>query len=717
MKIKFPIILKIGLLGLLSSGVVLGVSLSISNSNQLKRSKETLINNIDQSLSVVEYNFTIGEDGYDPFPSLETILNYVKDDVYSRPDIHDKTLEDFASFEEYEAYFKKRAPYIIPDPTAMIGSEKYFEFRKVFREINHIVTEAFLSSGAKASYLCFRDVVSENETRIVFAIDSRITLPDKNDKFYHLPGSHYVLKESDKFIDNQDEDYYGYYINGRSTRLTPIYRTEDGISEEVALVFIEYDLNDVQKQSQAILLNELLVLAIAMAITIAVYMTISYFFIARNLNKLTKATDHISGELNAKRDIVPSDLKFRSHDEIASLAASFNLMEHEIVNYVNIIKNEAKENERRAAELEVASNIQLSALPEHSYCDNNLSYESYIKPAKVVGGDFYDYFYNDGEFIIIIADVSGKGIPAAMFMMKAKTLLKSKILSGRPLKDAVSDVNNELTINNESSLFVTAFIASINFEKNEIRFINAGHEKPYIVHNGEVIKLDGTSNFVLGGEEDINYVEEKVKFEKGDVLFTFTDGLNESINNKNEEFGYDRIVETLKESSGLSLSETLNLFNEKLKEFVGEEEQFDDITMIALENKDNTLKLSYDKKDYSIIEDALNKFEESFSALDSETKAHVGIALDELLNNLVSYEKREDLKIDIDFKLVSSGFEVVITCNGDEYNPFNKTHKDKLEKIDENTAPGGFGVSLVKTISKKQKYEYKNNSSIITLLF
>ncbi len=714
MKFKFPIILKIALLSLLVSTMASSVALTISGINQNNRSKTTLINNIDMSLHSVDYSYTNGEDGANLVSQLKEVKDYVQNIVYSDPKIHNAKLEDFSSFEEYEKTFQSCSPWIFPNGN-MIGSQAYFSFKAAYRELTHIISEAHLSSGAHAAYVAYHEEV-DGEKRLVFMNDTRITNPDPKNEFYHLPGSHYVFTEQDEYIDKSDEDYFGYKINGYLTRLVPIYDTE-GDKEEIACVFIEYDLKTISDTNLQIILNELLILSIVMVATVGLCMLIAHMTITRNLNKLTNATVSISNDLKEKKPIEPIIMKFKSNDEIASLANSFDVMELEIVNYINIIKQEAKENERREAELEVASSIQLSALPDKDYHDDNLNLAAFIKPAKTVGGDFYDYFYNKDEFIVIIADVSGKGVPAAMFMMKAKTLLKAKILSGLPLVDAVSEVNKELNANNESLLFVTAFIAAINFKKNEIHYVNAGHEKPYLIHQNKVIKLDGASNFVLGGEEDIVFIEEKAKFEKGDAFFTFTDGLNESINKDEEEFGYDRVIETLSESSGLSLNERIDLFNNKLKEFVGNEEQFDDITMITLCRNDDSYHLRYEQKDYAVIDDAINKFEERFADVDDETRAHVGIALDELLNNLISYEKREDLIIELDFRKEKEGLKVVISCNGDDYNPFAKHEEKYLEHDDENIAPGGFGVKLVKTLSKKHEYRYQDNHSYITLYF
>ena len=712
MKAKFPIILKIGLLGFLVTGIVSGISLTVAYFNHKKMAETSLIESIDKTLLSVNYDYSDNNPDYkqliDGFIDVKDYIGRVYNDLEGY-EIHDKTVDDFASFEEYETYFKNANVWVYP-PSVPISSLEFLQFRSNYRVLSSLVDEAKLTSGATAAYVCYKEVDGD-DSRFIYLYDSRMFETEYKGGFYNLPSSHYSIKSSDHIIGGPEDKYYTYEINGTLTRFVPI----NSESITIGYFFIEYDLNSVKASSKAFLLEQLLFLSIVMVATVVVYMGIAYLFITRNLNKLTKITNNISSKLKNKQTITPTKLEFRSHDEVASLSESFNVMEEEIINYVDIIKQDAKENERRAAELEVASNIQLSALPNKKYEDSDLDLLAYIKPAKIVGGDFYDYFYNKDEFISIIADVSGKGVPAALFMMKAKALIKSKILSGLSLVDALKEANNELCSNNIDSLFVTAFVSVINFKKNELRYVNAGHEKPYIISKNKVTKLDGTSNFVLGGVEDIEYSEEKTIFNKGDTLFLFTDGLNESINKNEEEFGYDRVVNILKESKGKTNEEIVNNMNSKLKEFVGRSEQFDDITLLAINYKDSdSLHLSYSKKDYSIIEEAVDAFNNHYSSIKADTKAHVGVVLDELLNNFISYEKRKDLTIDIDFFHKEKELKVVITTNGDDYNPFIN-HKEKKAHIDDSI--GGYGVSLVKNFTKKQEYKYSNNQSIITLIF
>jgi len=239
---------------------------------------------------------------------------------------------------------------------------------------------------------------------------------------------------------------------------------------------------------------------------------------------------------------------------------------------------------------------------------------------------------------------------------------------------------------------------------------------PYIVSDNKVTKLDGESNIVLGVEEGYEFKAESHKFNKGDYLFMFTDGLNESINASEEEFGYERIEKTIASTSELPLEEVIKKVNKNLNDFIGKKEQFDDITMILIRNKKAELDLHYEKKDYSIINEIVDKFNDSFSYLEEKTRSSVGIIIDELVNNLVSYEKREDLVIDIHFEYVKDDLKLTITSNGEDYDPF-KNHKEKfLDKFHSEIAPGGFGLIIVKDLTKSHKYLYKDGHSIIELV-
>ena len=708
MKIKYPIILKIALLGILVTGLALGVLLVISSVNRTEENKASLLNNIDNTLLSIQQDYELKDTKEDLGNALDVVKNYINSIRSDVPELDSTSEADYASFEEYKSFIKSSFPWIYPDPNVPpIGSSLPKQvFKSNYRNISLMLKNACLTSGGKYAYIAYYDPDSEFQD-LIFINDSRLDESDTTTDYYHLPGSHINQK-----VPYLSEGVGEIELDGKITHYIVI--DESNESPNKSYLFVEYDFNSIIEKNNSYLINNLIIVSITLISSIIIYMLFAYIFIIRNLKKLTMATNNISNDLKNKKIIEQEKIVLKSHDELGMLASSFGIMQDEIVNYTNIIKQEAKENERRIAELDVASKIQLSTLPSNSYDDNIINIKAFIQPAKIVGGDFYDYFYNKDDFIFVVADVSGKGIPASLFMMKAKVLIKSKVLSGHSLEDAIKEVNIELNNNNTESLFVTAFIGAYNHKKNELRFINAGHEKPYIIHNGKLIKLEGDSNYVLGIVDDVDFIEEKIAFDNGDIFFGFTDGLNESINNSKEEFGYNRIEDILSNSNIKSLEELIDLFYQKHIEFIQNEEQFDDITMLSFKANDNSLHLSYDNKNYEIIEDATNKFFDKYSFLNEEVKSHVGIVLDELLNNLISYEEREDLKIDLDFEYQNNELRIIIISNGIDFNPFNHSRDESISSEDH---IGGHGINIVKHFTKKQSYEYKNNNSVITIVF
>ena len=572
-----------------------------------------------------------------------------------------------------------------------------------------------MSSAGQSVFLSYLDA----DNTMVFLMDSRMDGRDANpEAYYHVPGYSYQIQDTDVFEDKGKRNHYGYKLDGYLTRFTPIYDTTSSENPHSLLMtlYIQYDLTQVRQESLEVFKKELLIIGLSALALVAIYTVFSYLLFVKNINRLSNSSLEIKQRLIDKKmdQIVP--ISVSSNDEIRVLADSLTEMEKAIINYVGIIHLEAEARERTNAELAVASKIQLDSLPNEKLEDGNTSLRAYIKTAKEVGGDFYDYFYvDDHRLVVLISDVSGKGIPASLFMMKGKELIKSVLLSNNTLQEAVNRVNSILSRNNQELLFITSFIGVIDFNKNEIRYINAGHEKPYIISKDKIIKLDGESNIVLGVEGGYEFKEEHHKFNKGDYLFMFTDGLNESINHQNEEFGYQRIEETLKDTSDLSLDGVIDKLRKNFKEFTRGKEQFDDITMLLIKNKEHDLNLHFEKKDYTVIDEIVDTFNEKYSFLSAEVKSAVGIAIDELVNNLVSYEKRKDLIIDVEFSIKSDKLHIKIISNGDDYDPF-MNHKDKYYTgEEENSELGGFGVKLVKDLMDSYKYEYKDNHSIVLL--
>ena len=243
---------------------------------------------------------------------------------------------------------------------------------------------------------------------------------------------------------------------------------------------------------------------------------------------------------------------------------------------------------RIESELSVARTIQANMLPTvFPAFPEREEFDVYatMTPAKEVGGDFYDFFMVDESHLaVVIADVSGKGVPAALFMAIAKAMIKDHTEPETSLNQTFSRVNNLLCESNSEGLFVTAFEGVLDLASGEFIFVNAGHETPYICRKGKKYELYRLRpGFVLAGMEDMQYKTACVTFEPGDMLFQYTDGVTEATDSENRLYGQERLTAVLEKNSSKHPAELLPLVRADIDAFVGKAPQFDDITMICLE--------------------------------------------------------------------------------------------------------------------------------------
>lgn len=284
-------------------------------------------------------------------------------------------------------------------------------------------------------------------------------------------------------------------------------------------------------------------------------------------------------------------MKVESGDEVGELAQTFNQMLEDLQLYINNLSEVTAEKERIGAELDVATNIQASmlpcifpAFPEH----RELDIYAAMEPAREVGGDFYDFFLVDQEHLaLVMADVSGKGVPAALFMVIARTLIKNRAQIGEAPEAVLEQVNNQLCENNEADMFVTVWLGIYEIPTGRLVYANAGHECPALMRAGGSYELLRESHdFVVGGMEGISYTGREITLHAGDKLFLYTDGVPEATNAAEELFGEERMLDALNQCAELSPRETLAEVKRSIDAFVGEADQFDDLTMLAFEIKE-----------------------------------------------------------------------------------------------------------------------------------
>ncbi|MBR2659838.1 MAG: SpoIIE family protein phosphatase [Clostridia bacterium] len=277
----------------------------------------------------------------------------------------------------------------------------------------------------------------------------------------------------------------------------------------------------------------------------------------------------------------------RNRDEIGHLAASIDKMEDRIQNYIESITQITAEKERINTELALATRIQADMLPHvfPPFPDRN-EFDLYasMDPAREVGGDFYDYFLVDDDHLcMVMADVSGKGVPAALFMMASMILLRNNAMLGKSPAEILTDVNAAVCANNREEMFVTVWLGILEISTGRLTASNAGHEYPVLMRAGGEFELyKDRHGFVIGGMEGIRYKQYELQINPGDRLFLYTDGVPEATDADKELFGTERMIQALNEHKDRRPEEVLNGVRRAVDGFVKEEEQFDDLTMLCL---------------------------------------------------------------------------------------------------------------------------------------
>ena len=349
--------------------------------------------------------------------------------------------------------------------------------------------------------------------------------------------------------------------------LCMVHRSKGGLT-----VFAQIPEDEVYESRDIQALETMLADILLLTILYVLISLLVQGMVVDNLLKVTESLGRITlGDLEEKVNVYNSS-------EFASLSDDINLTVDVLKGYIDAAEK------RMEQELILAHNIQDAALPKN-FRFTHRGFEIYatMDPAKEVGGDFYDFFFVDTDKIALaIADVSGHGIPAALFMMRSKTAIRSLAESGMEPAAVLERVNEELCENNDINMFVTVWMGIMDLKTGVMKCVNAGHEYPAIMHgNGLFELLKDKHRPPLGAMEGLTFEEYELHMEPGDVLYVYTDGVPESINTSEEQYGTDRMLDILSANTGTSVAELLADVKEDMDVFVGEAEQFDDITMMG----------------------------------------------------------------------------------------------------------------------------------------
>jgi sigma-B regulation protein RsbU (phosphoserine phosphatase) len=414
-----------------------------------------------------------------------------------------------------------------------------------------------------------------------------------------------------------------------------------------------------------------------------------------------------------------------------ALMQELTLKNRELQESFDNLRRTTTAKERMESELNIGRDIQMSMLPlEFPAFPHRTDFTVFatLEPAREVGGDFYDFFLLDEDrFCFCVGDVSGKGVPAALFMAVTKTLIKSRATNDFSPASILTHVNDEISANNDSAMFVTLWLGILDVTSGTLEYTNAGHNPPYLLrHTGEVVRLAERHGPVIGAVDGLVYSEGSGQLERGDVVFVYTDGVTEAMDPDGQLYEEDRLVEVLQSSDIDSVESLVHASTDDVWRFQADAEQADDVTVLAVEfsgrvggSEDvQVLELSVANRLEEI--DSVNESFEAFAAehgLPEKIRRSMKLVFDDLLNNVISYayDDDEEHRIDVHVELSSDRVAVRISDDGHPFNPFGRSAPDTALTVGEREI-GGLGIHLVQSLMDEVSYKRRTDQNVVVLV-
>lgn len=448
--------------------------------------------------------------------------------------------------------------------------------------------------------------------------------------------------------------------------------------------------------------------------------------ITRHLKSLCEAADQLAlGNFDAP---LP---KIKKADEIGRLVQDFDRMRIDLKDYIKTLASTTAEKEKIASELSIAKEIQHGILPKlfppfpkHA----GLDIFAILDSAKEVGGDLYDFsMLDNNRLYICIGDVSGKGIPASLFMAVGKTLLKSTILTIQDPAKALHHVNNELAENNDACMFITLFCGILDLDTNELIYANAGHNPPIIIQGESSHFINQASAPPLGALADISFTNETIQLPRAGKFLLYTDGVTEAMNMKQELFSDNRLLELMKKSCCKTAEKCIYNIKNSVSAFTGDAEQSDDITMLCISNNSHQ-NVSQDLTSPTtsiVFTNSKTELPRLTTWLDEISKGlnwpqgfhmQLNLVLEEWIVNIISYAFDDNEIHEIEVRLWQQKDTVTIhvTDNGTAFDPTKSDVADLSTPIEERDI-GGLGIHFIQNSLDNFTYERKNDMNIVIM--
>lgn len=494
----------------------------------------------------------------------------------------------------------------------------------------------------------------------------------------YMPYTRYFDIEKDKYV-----EYDSRYLIGAEISLTAV--------------------NESFKRRFMFLAALILLLTLLM---LGIFGLILYFKITKPLRKISKRMSSYVTDREQGFEKLP----VKGGDELAMMASSFNTMTDDIDRYIGDIDTLTREKHTREAELNIARNIQLGLLPPDREITDSYIINAYMLSARDVGGDLYDYrVLEDGNVYFAIADVSGKGVAASLFMSRAITLLSQLAQEGCSPARTLEEYNKFLAAQNPGGLFITTFVAIYDPKTSVLTYSNAGHNFPYVLSE-KLTVLDDGHGIAAGLFEDEIYTDASVKMKPGDSLFMFTDGVNEAKNADDKLYSTKRLEEKLTGCIKEKNNDILKSVLDDLNRFTKGAEQNDDITMLSFRLYPETvLNLKMNKNELVNIRRSIDSLD-----VGDYLRKTMYLAAEEIFVNICSYSYNSTGSVE--FKIIQgSQIEFVFTDSGMKFDPTADVLK--IEDYDHDNAIGGLGRYLAFSFADDYSYEYTGGKNILKLYF
>ncbi|MBP5490590.1 MAG: SpoIIE family protein phosphatase [Lachnospiraceae bacterium] len=598
--------------------------------------------------------------------------------------------------------------------------------REDYQKIKRVLGFFRTSYGIDAVYLVMYD---EKTSSMVYLVD-----PDEKPETAKLPGNWETAadKEISRFLswNGSGKLYYIEKTKDNGWMCTSGVPVKDNAGNTIAFVVSDLSLLDIGKAMKIFVFQYSIVTLAIMIIVGCLYVRIMKKKLVEPINAIAGAAQKYVEDRRAgiRGGEHFSSLNIRTGDEIENLYLTMADMERDLEEHEENLLAITAEKERIGTELSLATRIQADMLPSiYPAFPDRPEFDIYatMDPAKEVGGDFYDFFLVDADHLcMVMADVSGKGVPAALFMMATKIILANNAMMGKSPAKILTDTNAAICSHNREEMFVTVWLGILEISTGRVVAANAGHEYPAIrMPDGRFELFKDKHGLVIGGMEGIKYKEYEFTMTPGARLFVYTDGVTEAMDADNALFGTAHMLDALNENPEGDTVTILGNVRAAVDRFVKDAEQFDDLTMLCMEYRgmDNQ-----EKRDELVVEALTENLPQVTAFVDARLEAadcpmkaqmQIDVAVEEIFVNIAGYAYAPEIGMaTVRVEVSEEPLTVTITFidHGVPYDPLAKEDPDVTLSAEQREL-GGLGIFMTKKLMDDVSYEYKDGQNILTL--